>query len=177
MFDDLLSSDGSNSGSEEQEKDVKQVLEVLSTNVEGINQRLSGTNMDDSFNKTMKEFLPKVNKSLNQLQEETSQVKKTVSDMNNRFYKLEQNIENRMNQFEEKLDEQRRDIDEAIENINTTQNLTKKAITESNQKFKQKLQQMIDIHMEEIQLLRDQNETFVNHMEKLEDNLEFLDSD
>lgn len=172
MFD-FTAAKGKKKGNE-QEQDVKQVLEVLSTSVEAINQRLAGTNMDDSFNQTMKEFLPKVNNNLQMLTQQTTQVQKTIKDMNNRMYKMEQNVSASIKGFEEELGKQRRTLDQAIEEINTTQKLTTRVVTESNEKFSQKLQQMINIHMSEIELLRSQNKTFVEHMEKLEDSLEVI---
>lgn len=173
MFD--LTGAKSKKKNNNQEEDVKQVLEVLTTSVEAINQRLAGTNMDDSFNQTMKEFLPKVNSGLKQLVQQTTQVQKTIGDMNNRVYKMEQNVSASIKGFEEELGKQRRTLDEAIENINSTQKLTTKVVTESNEKFSQKLQQMIEIHMSEIELLRNQNKTFIKHMQKLEESLEVID--
>ncbi len=188
---------GGTSKSAGKEEDIKNVLEVLSTSIEAINQRLSGTNMDDSFNATMKEFLPWVSKSLQLMDQEIKQIQKKVSDLNNAIYKIEENVETSIKNISGAIDRQSNAVRIATQKIDTTQAMTTRTITESNEAFgksvktamrnlentqsnttkiitqsndvlNKNLAQMIEIHMEEIKLLRQQNKLFVEKMESMQ---------
>ncbi len=150
------------------DKDVRAAIEMLSTSVESINQRLSGTNMDDSFNSALKEFLPRVHKALQYLGRETDKLQRNVTDMTNNFYKFEKNIESIVNGLKQDITRQNAKISDAIDKIDTTQSLTTRTVDESNSNFMKKMDQMINIHLQEIQLLRDQNNEFVKRMTSLE---------
>lgn len=179
------------------EEDVKSVLDVLSTSVEAINQRLSGTNMDDSFNATLKEFLPRATNNLQLLEQEVKHIQKKISDLNNSIFKIEENVENSIKNISGALDRQSNAVRVATQKIDTTQAMTTKTIVESNDSFgktvrsamlklentqaattktvtqsndvfTKKLAEMIEIHLEEIKILRQQNKTFVDKMESME---------
>ncbi len=156
------------------ETDVRAAIQMLSTSIEAINQRLSGTNLDDSFNASLKEFLPRVQKSLQYLGHETDKMQRNITEMNNSFYKFEKNIESIINSLKQNITQQNAKISDAIDKIDSTQNLTTRTVESSNTNFTKKLDQMINIHLQEIQLLREQNNEFVRRMTSLENYIKQL---
>ncbi len=152
--------------------EIRAAIEMLSTSIEAINQRLTGTNLDDSFNATLKEFLPRINKILQYLGQETEKMQRNVVELNNNFYKFEKNIEIMTNGLKQTITQQNAKTSDAIDKIDTTQTLITKTVENSNANFMNKLNQMIDIHLQEIHLLREQNANFIKRMDALEKSIQ-----
>ena len=169
----MVSTEGLNLFSSKKNKnaesaELRATIEMLSTNIESINQRLSSTNLDETFNNTLKEFLPRVHKMLQYLDQKVDKTQKDITVMNNNFYKFEKNLATNINNLKQTITQQNTKINEAMDKIDVTQTATTRIVENSNAHFKKKLDQMIEIHLQEIKLMKEQNVNFVNRMESFE---------
>lgn len=149
-------------------EELRATIEMLSTSIESINQRLSSTNLDESFNTALKEFLPRVHKMLQYLDQKVDKTQKDIIAMNNNFYKFETNLATSINNLKQTITQQNTKINEAMDKIDVTQTATTRTVENSNAHFKKKLDQMIEIHLQEIKLMKDENTNFVKRMDGLE---------
>ena len=169
----LANSEGLNLFSSKKNKnaesaELKATIEMLSTSIESINQRLSSTNLDESFNTALKEFLPRVHKMLQYLDQKVDKTQKDITVLNNNFYKFEKNLSTSMNNLKQTVTQQNTKINEAMDKVEVAQTTTIRTVENSNAHFKKKLDQMIEIHLQEIKLMKDQNVNFVKRMDSLE---------
>ena len=100
MFDimgmlDSLS--GSGDKKKKSEQDILAVVEILSTNIESVNQQLSNIGLDPEFNSNLKDFLPNITKILQYLTQEVQKVQKSISELNNNMYTFEKNNQTTIN--------------------------------------------------------------------------------
>ena len=169
VLDDLGNSKMMGGGSKKTSpQDVMAVVEILSTNVETINQQLANSGMNASFYANLKEFLPYITNILQYLSQEMVKVQKSNAELNSAM----QNMQKKNNQILEGINQvvqkQNEKLDNYLKNLAPTQELISKTVVGSNEAFSGKINEMIDIHLSEIALLRKQNATFIEKMEDLE---------
>lgn len=164
-MDDISGKKGNKKKSPE---DILSTLEILSTNVETINQQLANSGMNAAFFDKLKEFLPYITKILQYLTQETLKMQKAMVEMNGSMQVQQKKNSQAVDNLNKSLAAQNTKLEQYLNNLQPTQEKLNKTLVGSNAQFASKINQMIDIHMKEISLLKKQNESFIEKMDSLE---------